>query len=60
MRDNYDFSDAIKNPFAGRVKGKYKVTINYDFSVNEQSNDNKVNTNNSKSVRKPKSQQVVG
>jgi len=34
MRDNYDFSDAIKNPFAGMIKGKYTVTIHYDF--NEQ------------------------
>ena len=32
MRDNYDFSDAVKNPFAGRIKGKYTVTIYYDFS----------------------------
>jgi len=32
MEDNYDFSDAIKNPFAGREKGKYTVTIHYDFT----------------------------
>jgi len=32
MKDNYDFSDAVKNPFAGRVKGKYVVTIYYDFT----------------------------
>jgi len=32
MERNYDFSDAIKNPFAGREKGKYTVTINYDFT----------------------------
>ena len=30
MESNYDFSDAIKNPFAGREKGKYTVTIHYD------------------------------
>jgi len=32
MESNYDFSDAIKNPFAGREKGKYTVTIHYDFT----------------------------
>jgi len=30
MKDNYDFSNAIKNPFAGRDKGKYNVTIYCD------------------------------
>ena len=32
MRDNYDFSDAIKNPFAGREKGKFDVKVHYDFT----------------------------
>ena len=32
MRDNYDFSDAVKNPFAGKLKGKYTVTVHYDFT----------------------------
>ncbi|MCL2213521.1 MAG: hypothetical protein FWB93_06790 [Oscillospiraceae bacterium] len=32
MKDNYDFSDAIKNPFAGKFNGKYTVTVHYDFS----------------------------
>jgi len=32
MEDNYDFSDAIKNPFAGREKGKFTVTVHYDFT----------------------------
>jgi len=32
MESNYDFSDAIKNPFRGREKGKYTVTIHYDFT----------------------------
>ncbi|MCL2519114.1 MAG: hypothetical protein FWF15_11175 [Oscillospiraceae bacterium] len=36
MRDNYDFSDAIKNPFAGKIKGKYTVTIYYDFTEKEK------------------------
>jgi len=32
MESNYDFSDAIKNPFAGREKGKYTVTVHYDYT----------------------------
>ncbi len=37
MRDNYDFSDAVKNPFANRIKGKYTVTIHYDFTDKDES-----------------------
>ena len=37
MKDNYDFSDAIKNPFAGRKKGKFNVIINYDCSDGDDS-----------------------
>jgi flagellar biosynthesis/type III secretory pathway M-ring protein FliF/YscJ len=36
VRDNYDFSDAIKNPFAGRINGKYTVTVHYDFTDKEK------------------------
>jgi len=32
MRDEYDFSNAIRNPFAGRFNGKYTVTVHYDFT----------------------------
>ena len=32
MRDEYDFSDAVKHPLAGTFKGKYTVTIHYDFN----------------------------
>jgi hypothetical protein len=35
LRDNYDFSDAVKNPFAGKIKGKYTVTVHYDFSTQD-------------------------
>ena len=34
MRENYDFSDAVSNPFAGREKGKYVVKVHYDFTKN--------------------------
>ena len=36
MKDNYDFSGAVKNPFAGKIKGKYIVTIYYDFSKDDK------------------------
>jgi flagellar biosynthesis/type III secretory pathway M-ring protein FliF/YscJ len=39
VRDNYDFSDAIKNPFAGKINGKYTVTVHYDFSEKEKRED---------------------
>jgi len=32
MRGNYDFSDALRHPLAGKFKGKYTVTIHYDFT----------------------------
>ena len=32
MRENYDFSDALRHPLAGKFKGKYTVTIHYDFT----------------------------
>ena len=31
MRDEYDFSDAIVHPLAGKFNGKYTVTVHYDF-----------------------------
>jgi hypothetical protein len=33
MRDNYDFSDAVRNPFAEKAKGKFTVTVHYDFTA---------------------------
>jgi hypothetical protein len=39
VRDNYDFSDAIKNPFAGKINGKYTVTVHYDFTEKEKRED---------------------
>jgi len=45
MESNYDFSDAIKNPFAGREKGKYTVTIHYDFTDNPDAEIDEQNTN---------------
>lgn len=36
MRENYNFSDATKNPFAGKKeKGKFNVLITYDFTEDE-------------------------
>lgn len=35
MRDNYDFSQGEKNPYAGKLKSRYAVTVHYDFSNTE-------------------------
>ena len=32
MKDNYDFSRGIKNPYADKLKQGYSVTIQYNFS----------------------------
>ena len=49
MRNEYDFSDAVKNPFAGKIKGKYTVTIHYDFTKESTTYDD-IDENNSVSV----------
>jgi hypothetical protein len=49
MRDNYDFSDAVKNPFAGKEKGKFNVTIYYDYD--EDSDDE--NTDEQSMIAEP-------
>ena len=42
MRDEYDFSKAVRHPLAGKFKGKYTVIVHYDFSgpddINEEIN----------------------
>jgi len=30
MKDNYDFSNAIKNPYAEKLKNGFSVTVHYD------------------------------
>ena len=37
MKDNYDFSKGIKNPYADKLKQGYSVTIHYDFSGDNES-----------------------
>ena len=32
MRDNYDFSKGIKNPYIEKMKEGYTVTVHYDFT----------------------------
>jgi len=52
MRENYDFSDAIKNPFAGKKeKGKFNVLVTYDFNKKpeEQEQEQKKLTSDDKS-----------
>jgi len=40
MRDNYDFSKGIKNPYADKLKNGYSVTIHYDFSTQDDEEEN--------------------
>ena len=37
MKENYDFSKGIKNPYADKLKQGYSVTIHYDFSGDNES-----------------------
>jgi len=53
MRDNYDFSDAIKNPFSGREKGKFTVKIHYDFTKGENNIDDDVKQEHDKETLSP-------
>jgi hypothetical protein len=39
MRDNYDFSKGIKNPYAEKLKQGYTVTVHYDFTEKEKRED---------------------
>ncbi len=36
MKDNYDFSKGIRNPFAEGLKNGYTVTIHYDFTEDDK------------------------
>ena len=47
MRDHYDFSDAIRNPFAGRFKDGYTIIVEHE------DHDEIITV---KKVRKPKGQ----
>jgi len=58
MRDNYDFSDAIKNPFADKIKGKYTVTVHYDFSAQE-GNEKNSESNDELKVQEHKQEYVA-
>ena len=44
MKDNYDFSDAVKNPFAGKLKNGYTITVFYE-NDNQKSKPEKPNRN---------------
>lgn len=35
MRDNYDFSNGIKNPYVDKLKDGYTVTVHYDFTKSD-------------------------
>jgi len=35
MKENYDFSKGVKNPYADKLKDGYTVTVHYDFTQND-------------------------
>ena len=39
MKDSYDFSKGIKNPYASRLKKGYTVTVHYDCPPNDDNKD---------------------
>ena len=44
MKDNYDFSNAVKNPYADKMKNGYTVTIYYKPVKNKISKSKKQRT----------------
>ncbi|MCL1805005.1 MAG: hypothetical protein FWG28_03240 [Clostridiales bacterium] len=44
MRDNYDFSGATRNPFAGKFKDGYNVMIHYNFQDDKPEGDKQDNS----------------
>jgi len=39
MKNNYDFSKGIKNPYADKLKDGYSVTIHYELSTQDDKNE---------------------
>lgn len=35
MKDNYDFSKGVKNPYINQLKRGYSVTVHYVFTQND-------------------------
>lgn len=48
MRDSYDFSKGIKNPYADKLKNGYTVTVHYDFTRSADSEEPSKPRENSK------------
>ncbi len=53
MRDNYDFSKGIKNPYAAQLKQGYSVTVHYDFTDKDESAENAIEANSEKDAPEP-------
>ena len=49
MKDNYDFSDGVKNPYAEKLKQGYTITVHYDFTDKDKG---KEDTDHDKSAEK--------
>ena len=39
MRKEYDLSDAVKHPLAGRFNGKFTAVVHYDLNESDESYD---------------------
>ena len=39
MKDSYDFSKGVKNPYTAKLKDGYTVTVHYDFTKDGDSQD---------------------
>jgi len=58
MRDNYDFSKGIKNPFADKLKNGYSVIIHYDFST-QDGNEESAESNDTLKVKESTEEYVT-
>jgi len=48
MKDNYDFSKGVKNPYADKLKDGYTVTVHYDFIQRDDSGNQTIKKDSSK------------
>jgi hypothetical protein len=47
MKESYDFSKGIKNPYADKIKNGYTVTVHYDFTRSGESEEQAKSRENS-------------
>jgi len=42
MKDNYDFSNGVKNPYTIKLQNGYTVKVHYEFSEQHEKEENHV------------------